>query len=711
MSDFFRTLSTQYNIYLNDQQKAAVIHGKGPALVLAGPGSGKTTVITARAAHLILDVGIPPDQILTLTFNKAAQLEMKNRFHRIFGETIKNNIHFSTLHSFCYSVIKDYEKRQGKSLKLIEGDSGDVSYSKQHILKELYKESNRKAINEEELETLMNDIGFIKNKMIKDFEELNFQTSNFKDIYRAYEDYKKQNLLMDFDDMLTFCHSILRRCPEILYRYKNSYKYFQVDEGQDLSKIQFEILKMLVASGENNLFLVADDDQSIYGFRGAEPRHILELGTHFNELKLFKLENNYRSSKNLVEISSQFIRSNSERYDKSHKTNNPDKYPPELVRVKDEQEQLAFVENKIKEHFLAKRDCKIAVLYRNNLSSIALVDRFERGAIPYKLKQNRVHFFQHWLVQDILAFFKFALDPCDKESFLRIYFKMNRYISRIMVETAINSGLQLPILECILRTSELKPFQTTKIHDVIKEFRGLSKMSPFKALQTIEQDFKYFGSVKDYCDHTGLSLDYMVGLFGILKTLSQSTQTLTAFISRLEELNGLLDSMQPSSRLSDGSTPVTLTTIHSSKGLEYDVVFMVDLTNREIPGDKALSKSRKDNDDSLIEEERRLFYVGLTRARTWLYLVSPELVNDQTGSRSIFINEVASFLNKEMSDRIGEGIIIHHNKYGEGVVSRIQNQFDNTIIDVDFKGLTRSFDLAVCLENGIISIIHSARTS
>ena len=708
MSDFFESLKTQYHIDLNDQQKAAVIHSKGPALVLAGPGSGKTTVITARTAYLILEAGISPNKILTVTFNKAAQLEMKNRFHKIFGDSISNKTLFSTLHSFCYSVIKDYERRQGKHLKLIEGETGDSRYNKQRILKELYKEVNGTPINEDELETLINEIGFVKNRMIKDFEGMGLQTRNFESLYKAYDHYKKKNLLMDFDDMLTFCYSILKRCPDILGRYKDRYTYFQVDEGQDLSKTQFEILKMLVSSDENNLFLVADDDQSIYGFRGAEPRHILELESHFKDLKFFKLENNYRSSRNIVEITSQLIRNNKERFDKCHKTDNLEKVPPIIVRVKDEQDQLGFIKRKINKHLLEESNTKIAVLYRSNLSSINLVDQFESEGIPYKLKQNRVHFFQHWLVQDALAFFRIAINPYDQEAFLRIYSKMNRYISKVMVENALNSGLQLPILECIIKSNELKPFQVNKLHDVIKEFRKLSKMGPFKVLQYIEQDFKYFGSVKDYCDRTGISMDYLYGLFGILKTLSLSSKTLPAFLSRLEELSKRFESTPPIDRIHSGNcTPVTLTTLHSSKGLEYDVVFMVDLTNHEIPGDKAFTKLNKDNDESLIEEERRLFYVGMTRAKTWLYLVSPETVNGQSGPRSTFVNEVAALLNQEMNDQIGEGVLISHKKYGQGVISCVKDQSGGTMIEVDFKGLVRTFDLAICLENGIITLMNS----
>lgn len=703
MPHFFKDLQTRYHIHLNDQQRAAVSHGTGPALVLSGPGSGKTTVITARTAFLIKEQGIAPEKILTVTFNKAAQLEMKNRFNRIFEEGSPKGPSFSTLHSFCYSVIKDYEKRQGKRLKLIEGESGEGSLSKQRVLKELYKELNETSVSEDQLEILMNEIGFVKNRMIRDFEGLGLQTKNFNALYKAYDAHKKQNLLMDFDDMLTYCYSILNRCPDILMSYRSKYRFFQVDEGQDLSKIQFEILKMLVAYGENNLFMVADDDQSIYGFRGAEPRYILEMESAFKGLSVYKLEQNYRSSRNIVDVSSRFVKSNKERYDKAHTTKNDEKYPPFIIRTKDESDQLSFIVGTLRDHMKKGKDARIAVLYRSNLSSIPLADALDRAHIPFRLRQNRIQFFQHWLIQDLAAFIKLSLNPFDTESFQRIYARMNRFISRSMVENAFKIHPELPSIEAVIKSNELKPFQVAKLYEVIKEFKRLSKMTPIKALQYIDQDFKYFGSIKDYCNHVGLSADYLYQLFGILKTLSLPCKTLNDFLLRLGELEKQFNNpYESSAHLNKNS--ITLSTLHSSKGLEYDVVFMMDLINREIPGENAL-KNAKEKDEVLLEEERRLFYVGMTRARTWLYLISPDSVNNQSVPRSTFVNEVASLIHKELSEQIGEGVLIHHKKYGSGVIAGMTHNNGRTMVEVDFKGKSRTLDLELCMKNGIIRLV------
>ena len=698
--DFFSLLSDKYNILLNDQQRLAVQHDKGSALVLAGPGSGKTTVITVRTARLILSAKINPQQILTMTFNKAAQLEMRNRFNAIFGDAVGRNARFSTFHSFCYAVLHDYEKKQGKCFRLIEG-SGNGSQSKPIILKNIYREINQTNINDDELEVLTNEIGFVKNRMLgeEEFSGLNLQTRRFPAVNKAYEDYKKKDALIDFDDMLVYAYGILNRRPDILDFYRSQYVYYQIDEAQDLSRLQFAILKLLAPMDSNNLFLVADDDQSIYGFRGAEPGYILDLKNQNPELEMFKLENNYRSSKNIVEISSRFIKNNKQRYDKNHSTQNDYKIPPLIISVSDQIKQLRWVEGGIRDLWRQQKNMKIAVLYRNNLSSVALVDHFDRCGIPYDVRQNKVFFNKHWMVQDILAFFRFARDPYDRESFQRIYYKMNRYVSKNMVEEALEKS-EMEVLDAVIGFSSLNPFQRKKMIELKHEFKKFSRMHPTKALDYIEDEFKYFGSVKDYCDKTGQSFDFIYGLFGILRTLSSGTATMPDFLGRMAELEGILESPAP---LNPGPY-VTLTTLHASKGLEYDAVFMVDLNQDEIPGQRALSLL-KNEDESLMEEERRLFYVGMTRARQFLYLIVPEERHGGPLPRSTYVSEVAGLLNEETTGKLREGTVLHHKKYGRGIVTGIEKKADKpVVIVVDFRGKVRSLDLETCLEYGIISM-------
>lgn len=696
--DFLSILTDKYGIKLNEQQWKAVNHFDGPALVLAGPGSGKTTVITARTAFLILEKMVIPESILTLTFNRAARYEMEHRFRKIFGATIAGKVHFSTLHSFCNLIVRDYEIKRGKRLKRIEGEEDNIE-NKRVILRNIYHQISESKINDDELEDLINEIGLVKNRMIKEFEGQSFKTKNFPLIYKAYEDYKKSNLFMDFDDMLTFTCSILSRCPDILSYYRSRYSHIQVDEGQDLSKIQFEILKLLIKPDRNNLFIVADDDQSIYGFRGAEPRYILDVEKQFPECGLYLLENNYRSSKNIVELTSNFIRTNKERYEKHHITGNPVKCDPFIIQVNDELEQLKFIVNTVKEHLNKNKHEDIAVLYRNNLSSITIANALEHNGIRFGIKQNKLFFFNHWVVLDILAFLKLALNQGDKESFLRIYYKMNRFISKVMADGAIERS-ESSIFDSILACSDLRQFQQKDIAETKNEFNRLAGMYPLKALEYIESSFRYFENVKDYCESCGLSFDYLYSFFGILKTIAADFNTISLFLQRLEELKCLLEGSRPT----EYKHSVTLTTTHSSKGLEFDCVLMVDLTEEEFPGKRTLELAKK-GDTSMLEEERRLFYVGMTRAREYLYIVNLKSRNGSAAARSSFTCELEKCINHKMKDEICEGLIVHHKHFGEGVIAVILEQKNGqAVLEIDFKGIRRKMDLKTCLANGLLSI-------
>jgi len=704
---FFDTLRDRYNINLNEQQEKAVAHVTGPALILAGPGSGKTTVITARAAYLILEAGVKPQNILTLTFNKAAQLEMERRFNKLYGSSIEGKVHFATLHSFCNKVVRDYENMRNQRLKRIEGSDGD--FNKKHLIRDIFFNKNNSKISDDELESLINEIGFVKNKMIKDFDGITFNTKRFSQIFKAYEEYKKSNLMIDFDDMLTYAYSILTKCPEILNYYRNRYKFIQVDEGQDLSKIQFEVLKLLI-SENNNFFIVADDDQSIYGFRGAEPQYILDIEKQFQNCNIFRLENNYRSSKNIVELSSTFIKQNKNRFDKNHTTVNETNCEPIILNPEDEHAQLSLVLDKIKQDLSQNRSQDIAILYRNNLSSILIADILDRNEIPFKIKQNKLFFFKHWLVQDVVAFLMFALDQSDIEAFSKIYYRMNRYISKSMLECVIGSTKE-SVIDCIMKNIDLKQFQINTLSELKLEFSSLSKKRPWAALEYIKNNFKYLDSVKEYCELVGLSFEYLNKLFGILQGISAGCQTIASFLVRLQELDKLFEGTagaksteKPIQYPIQKKSHITLSTFHSSKGLEYDCVFMIDLNNSEIPGDKALEKALENNDQSMLEEERRIFYVGMTRARYELYIIYPALINNEKVLRSVFVNEVIQLIHKDIISGIEEGVIVQHAKFGKGIVISInENTNERSTIEIKFSnGLQKKLDLQICLDSKLL---------
>ncbi|OPX43178.1 putative ATP-dependent DNA helicase YjcD [Ruminiclostridium hungatei] len=697
--DFFNTLDRKYNIRLNSEQREAVRHGEGPALILAGPGSGKTTVITARAAFLIKEAGIRPQNILTLTFNKAAQQEMEKRFGRLYGSDISEKVHFATLHSFCNRVVREYERMKGRKLQRIEGSEQETG--KHKLLKDIYLKINNSRINDDELENLINEIGLVKNSLIKEFEGLGFNTKRFPQVYRAYEDYKKSNLLIDFDDMLTYAFSILTKYPRLLAYYRNKYTYIQVDEAQDLSKIQFELIRLLSAES-GNVFIVADDDQSIYGFRGAEPQYILDFEKQFGQCSIYRLERNYRSAGNIVRLSSSFIRQNKNRYDKNHAAVNASGKEPETVKTRSQREQLKFILDKLEEGGNSSGDIPFhtAVLYRNNLSSILVADLLERNGIGFKIRQNKLHFFRHWLVQEITAFLHFALNPRDVEAFSKIYYRMNRYISKAMLECALSGSGNRPVIDCIMDGIELKPFQLEGLQAVKLEFAQLAEKRPWNALEYIKNNFKYLESVKEYCGLMGISCEYNYRLFEILQEIAYNCSSIVGFLDRLAELDRLFEGNNAAA-CAGGGAAVTLSTLHSSKGLEYDCVFMIDLINSELPGDKLLEKAVELKDMSVLEEERRLFYVGMTRARQELYLVYPSASNHENLQASVFISEVCRLFNNELEKGFSEGAGVIHKKFGQGSI--VSMEPNSMTARVRFKdGQVRTLDLRICIENRMI---------
>ena len=681
---------------LSEEQREAVLTVEGPVLLIAGPGSGKTTVIVNRVYNLIKS-GVNPKSILTLTFNKAAQLEMEMRFQKLYGNQVKEKVQFSTLHSFCNRVVRDYERMKGQSLRRIEGIEEDIN--KKMLLKDIYHDINSTKINDDELDNLLNEISYIKNKMIKNADDSFFSSKKFAKVYKAYEEYKKKNLMIDFDDMLTYAYNILSRYPQILKGYKTRYNYIQVDEGQDLSNIQFAILKLLAGS-DGNIFIVADDDQSIYRFRGAEPQYILDISHEFNNLRLFRLENNYRSTSNIVDLTSKFIMKNDKRYLKAHKTNNKSADDPMILKAESESGQQDILLKKIEELLKGNKLKSVGILYRNNLSSILVSDKLQRNGISFRIRQNRLFFFRHWLVQEVCAFLMFALDGSDTESFTKICFRMNRFISKTMLECVLQGGENDNVIDIIVNNHDLKPFQLTAMRELKGEFASLARKNPWAALEYIKNKFKYLDSVKEYSNISGQSYDYLNRLFGILHGISIDCPTISSFLMRLHELEQIFQDggyMHGSEK-----NRITLSTLHSSKGLEYDNVFMIDLINSEIPGDKVLENSEK----IVLEEERRLFYVGMTRARKKLYIIYPETVNNEKVLTSIFVNEVVQLLQKDIINNIGEGKFVNHVKFGRGMVVAINNEHDSDrhMIEIKFfKVGCRKLDLQLCLDNKLLS--------
>ncbi|MBC7958578.1 MAG: ATP-dependent helicase, partial [Vallitaleaceae bacterium] len=497
----------------------------------------------------------------------------------------------------------------------------------------------------------------------------------------------------------------------LLTRLQRQYDYIQVDEAQDNSKLQNEIIKLLVTPA-NNLFMVADDDQTIYEWRGSDPEGVLKFQSHYNYSQIYRMEQNFRSSQDIVSLSNQFIKSNLNRYDKNLMTRNPSYQPIEIVKLGLFEDQSDYLIKALKSKKGALS--KYAVLFRNNLSVIPLAHRLEQEGIDFGTKGYSGYFFTHWVVTDIKDFLMFALQPDRTYLLDRIYYKNDAFISKKIFEMAKgNVNSKTGIFDAIHGASELKSFQKKKIIQLKHQFKNLANKPIGHAIDHIENELGYSGWLANSAGRLGVSFEGAKNILAILKYITKGCKDFYGFINRLDTLQKILgasvNNLNPNA--------LVLSTLHSSKGLEFDAVFMIDLVKGIFPSDEAL------NSKKLLEAERRLFYVGMTRARYNLYLLSG---NERTLNPSIFVKEVDKLLHPEKyevqslkeADRLYKlkkpekkpkkitypaSYVRHdrvkHRTYGDGVVVDVLE----TCIIIEFKdGQSKRFGLEFVLQNGLI---------
>ncbi|MEH7385699.1 ATP-dependent helicase, partial [Bacillus sp. JJ1521] len=421
--NFFNQKKEQFGVQLNDVQKKAVLHTKGPLLLLASPGSGKTTTTIMRIGYLIEEEGVETSRIKAISFSRASASDMKERFTRFFPEHPKDSVDFSTIHSLAFQIVRDYFYKQKVTYQLIEGNL-DGGPNKKLLLRKIFKAMNGENITEEQLEELTTYISYIKNKLIPrdEWESIDCDIPFVEAIFEEYEKIKNanpSNLLLDYDDMLTIANEVFMKDEMILRKYQNRYDYILTDESQDTSHVQHAIIEKLVKSHQN-LYVVADDDQSIYSWRGAEPKYLLDFKKVYPEAVILKMEQNYRSSKDVVDVANRFIKRNKDRYDKNMFTENPAHKPIDIKQFEDYRIQSKYV---VQEIDTVERKKDVAILYRNNSSSIMLINALDRNQIPFYIKDSDNRFFSHWVVKDILNFMRMTFTDKRVDIFEQIYTK------------------------------------------------------------------------------------------------------------------------------------------------------------------------------------------------------------------------------------------------------------------------------------------------
>lgn len=612
---------------LTPEQLKAAKHQSGPALVLAVPGAGKTTMLLART-YFLIKKGVSPKRILTITFSRASARDMKQRFIKLYPQ-LQNVVGFHTIHSFCYSVIRAYERKHGLQYTLIEGHP---KLSKYRILREIYEDINHNYPSDDILENLIREISYVKNRLLnpRSFSQSReCQTKSFTQIYKRYEEIKKGKRWIDFDDMILLTLEILNQDAALRRAVCNSYDYIQVDEGQDTSHSQMRIVEILVRQ-HRNLFIVADDDQSIYGFRGADVQGLLDLKKTYPDLTLYHLDINFRSNYEIVALYREFISKNRLRYPKQILSHLNGTTQITHLRLRHLKAQYQYVINYVQQN----PHEEIVVLYRNNISSIGMVEALEREGMEFNIREPKSLLAHHWILRDIMDILEFAEDETRLDLFEKFYYKIKGYISKKNIQTIqTKSGGSVFLNLMALREP---PYLMRNVRELQEIFSELRNSSIKKALQMIEYDLNYRTYLTNHAETFGSSESTSMRIYFYLKYIAEDCETKDEFIGRLKELSHLMSAKHIS------STNLTLSTLHGAKGLEFDTVFIIDLTEDIIPSPKAVSELDRGIIDG-YEEERRLFYVGMSRARKNLYFISPKTINHFPAKPSEFFLETQRY--------------------------------------------------------------------
>ena len=615
--NFYEYLEEEKNIVLNPEQKAAVSFDYGSALVLSTAGSGKTTVIVSRTGRLLYE-GLCKNKILTITFSKMAAEDMKARYDRVFKGEFGMKVDFSTIHSFLYKIVLDYFKRTNRTIKIVDNSYKIV----EDILKRIYSKEYYSTVNEEEVENIIGKIGYVKNMMISydKIDSIGGNIKNFKEILLAYDEYKQKNGMMDFDDMLIYGYKLLQKYDYYVEKVKSTYDFIQIDEMQDTSKIQHAIIKLIQ---NNNLFMVGDDDQSIYSFRGSFPQYMLNFKKIYPEGKVFYLSNNYRSDGHIVSIARHVIENNKERYKKSINPIQNKGSEVRIIKVPNRAVQNKFILDDIKNY----GEKTVGVLYRYNISSLMVASMLKDNNIDFYIKDDRTKFFKSPVLYDVIAFLKLSLNPADREAFSRIYYKSYTYFSKKMCTYVLNHPSKDANIFSILKGySGLEYYMLERIDNFKYDIGTIPTLKPKNIINFIKNDLEYYEYLLKLDEDGRNSLSSTTLILEILNEVAQACATVEEFIAKIDNIKNVL-----AEAAQNKGARITLSSIHSSKGLEYDIVYLIDNIDKEFP--QAQRKESNEEYAVFLEEERRIFYVGLTRAKQQLCVLAPN-------KPSIFVNEI-----------------------------------------------------------------------
>lgn len=735
----WKEFETTFSVKLNQQQKEAVQSTKGPVLLLAVPGSGKTTVLVTRLGYMIYCRNIPPESILTVTYTVAATKDMSERFAVRFGEDMAKRLEFRTINGICARIIQYYGRRIGKTpFELVKDEKATTG-----MLIRICQDHGMGYPTESDLKNVRTLITYIKNMMLNEEELQKLEEESdirIAGIYREYCRQMREQKLMDYDDQMLYAYNILRKDPGVLAYFQNRYPYICVDEAQDTSKIQHAIIALL-AAGTGNLFMVGDEDQSIYGFRAAYPEALLSFEKKHSGAKVLLMEENFRSNAKIVEAADKFIQKNTLRHEKHMRAAREAGADIREISLKSRKAQYVYLMKAAQEcttgmagmsgseEHRGRADASVtetAVLYRDNECAIPLIDLLERKNIPYRMRNADLSFFTHRTVLDVQNIIRFAMDPKDTELFMQIYYRLKLFFNKkdALRYAQISQEKDMEVLDAALKYGNLEKYQEDNIRNLKRQMVRILNMPGDEA---VNQILTYMG-YQDYLKKMGMNANKLE----TVKLIGSRVESPEKLLERLEELRTIIQE-----KVSDKDCPFILSTMHASKGLEYDTVYLLDVMDGILP-EKVLANPRTASKEELetYEEERRLFYVGVTRAKNQLNVFTTnkpsKFCSELLGKRNLRENQQKEYAGikkwgdyspagtygikgngmyhgygtghgsqkqpgksyQELADALGEGMIVKHKKFGEGVVvdmegEHIRIQFGDNVKNMDLKVLAR----------------------
>lgn len=622
----------------NKEQKEAIMHRDGPAMVLAGPGAGKTYVITNRVKALIDEYGVKPEQILVVTFSKAAAVEMKERFEMLTGGR-RLPVRFGTFHSVFFQILRlayHYEVKDIATPAL-----------KYRFLEETLNETGYEVDDKKEfLSDIEKEISRVKGEGI----EIDCYFSSacsaeiFQKMYRGYQEKLQRHRCLDFDDMVVYTYQLLKEREDIRRRWQTQFRYLLIDEFQDINRLQYETVCML-AEPENNLFIVGDDDQSIYGFRGAKPGIMLSFPKRFPDTKQIVLGVNYRCSDEIMKAAERLIGKNNERYEKHIVANKGKEQPVHMKKCEnlpDEAEKIVAQIQMYQKEGIAYQE--MAVLFRTNMQMRLLAGKLMEHGVPFTMRENLPNLFDTWMAKDIMCYLQLALGNRSREKFLKIANRPVRYLSRTAFTESEVSFDKLRAYYAVKN----QEWMEERIWNFEYDLKNLASLSPYAAIHFIRKGIGYDEFLKTYADERNVNADDWFDVLDEMQEMARDKKSIPEFLSFVENYGDTLEEIRQEQKKQQVKEEpgVSLMTMHASKGLEFPVVFVPTLNEDIVPYRKAVQEGN-------LEEERRMLYVAMTRAKTYLHLSFVKERFHKEAEPSPFLYEISPALKNKINKKRG----------------------------------------------------------